>query len=359
MVLACGHDALCATCANQLPRVAGRVRCPLCRAESSLSQQPTPASLRSSGAAHGAAASSDEPGSEEEEVERELERMLREHRAVQESITSLQAILADARRERETAARRQSEMRAAEAAQAALRLAQERARRERIERQRLEAARTAELAIARALRGTHCDYFVCQPEVVESIFSEKTTCVALGDSATLMIDEDGSQFWTTGLPRQLYNKLNGRQKTLPRPRYCSMGSENRYYVDFKDGTAQWGGAVSERFSTLIRESSKRVSSVAFGESCSSYFVVFQDGSYEYTPEYVPEALCNLIESRSRRADVKYVSLGPEGEWFLSAKNGRMWWGGISVKCSNAIRPIKGRISSLHFGGDGMYFIRFE
>jgi len=30
-----------------------------------------------------------------------------------------------------------------------------------------------------------------------------------------------------------------------------------------------------------------------------------------------------------RTDLEFVSLGPNGEWMLAVRNGRMWWGGLS------------------------------
>ena len=39
----------------------------------------------------------------------------------------------------------------------------------------------------------------------------------------------------------LHNKLNGRSLELPRPTNVALGSEDRYYIEFADGTAQWSG----------------------------------------------------------------------------------------------------------------------
>ena len=64
-----------------------------------------------------------------------------------------------------------------------------------------------------------------------------------------------------------------------------------------------------------------VRSVAFGEGFDSYFLVFNDGWWDHDGD-IPHGLRRVMDSRSWRADLTCVSLGPGGEWFLRAENGR-------------------------------------
>ena len=103
-------------------------------------------------------------------------------------------------------------------------------------------------------------------------------------------------------------------------------------------------------------------SVAFGEDWDSYFVVFTDGWWGYSD--VPQSLTDTIQKRDKRADLDFVSLGPSGEWFLSAKNGRMWWIGPYQLDSDQeafkenTESLAGRIKRIHFGLNGSYVIRY-
>ena len=67
-----------------------------------------------------------------------------------------------------------------------------------------------------------------------------------------------------------------------------------------------------------------------------------------------------MDSRKRRADLSLVTLGPDGEYFLKAQNGKTWWGGISTAMSKTIRSIgNDRLKFMDFGEDNTYFIRYS
>ena len=100
-----------------------------------------------------------------------------------------------------------------------------------------------------------------------------------------------------------------------------------------------------------------IRSVTFGE-IGSWFVVYDDGMWHYMN--VPTGLKNKLEARDKRSDLKFVSLGPDGEWCLAAENGRMWWnqGTGESKLLENVDSISGRITYMTFG-EGTYFVRYE
>ena len=180
--------------------------------------------------------------------------------------------------------------------------------------------------------------------------------MACGGSATIFLYENGRWACTSGLSDGLYNKLNGRQRKLPSPVYVAMGSEDRYYVRFADGSSQWNGC--DDLSKVLKQKSngRVVKTVAFGIDWDSYFVVYTDGYWSYIN--VPCELMDIMEKRQNKSDLECVSLGPNGEYFLSAKNGRTWWGGMTTENMGIAKRKKDGIKFMDFG-DNMFFARYS
>ena len=102
--------------------------------------------------------------------------------------------------------------------------------------------------------------------------------------------------------------------------------------------------------------------VSFGGTYDTFFVIFQDGSWQYQGRGIPESLEQKLASRDDRADLVTVNLGPSGEWFVKARNGRMWWSGISVDLDRVIAKILNDGHYLHFldfGENGSYFVSYD
>lgn len=78
-----------------------------------------------------------------------------------------------------------------------------------------------------------------------------------------MLYESGVWAFTSNLPRQLYNKLHGRAYELPSPTFVALGSQDRYYIHFADGKAQWCGPDS--LTEVLHETDSTVKCIAFGE----------------------------------------------------------------------------------------------
>jgi hypothetical protein len=239
---------------------------------------------------------------------------------------------------------------------------QEKALEEQKERERLEAlaiqqAREAverqkmlKLDQIRTARGKYIEVSVTEAKFVSDSFDETVKCIACGGTSTIMIYESGGLTWSAGLAKNLHNKL---QKTLPNPTYVAMGSRDRYYIEFEDGEVEWVGC--NKMGKALRKNSSGIASVAFGEDWDSYFIVFKDGWWSYNN--IPQELIDVLEKRHRRGDLACVSLGPNGEYYMSALNGRCWWGGMSNKAFVYIGKFRDSITFMDFGDNNSYLFR--
>ena len=232
---------------------------------------------------------------------------------------------------------------------------------ERRQAKLIEQAAEMQLALRRFVRGTKSDFWLSDADSVSEMFRDDVTCVATNGTATIMLYEDGGWAFTGGLTKYLYNKLNGRQKSLPSPDYVALGSMDRYYIQFADGKSEWCGC--DELTKTLNESSRCVKTVAFGEAWDSFFVVFDDGCWACRA--VPDGLSKKLKARDKKADLKCVSLGGDGAWYLEAMNGKSWWGGVRGRTIPHIgrTNVQDRRTFLDFGSyDGhhtQYFARYE
>jgi len=73
-------------------------------------------------------------------------------------------------------------------------------------------------------------------------------------------------------------------------------------------------------------------------------------------------LVEKLKERGNLPDLVCVTLGPKGEWFLRAGNGRMWWGGISSELDELIQNLLKEdryLNFLDFGEDGTFFLTYD
>jgi hypothetical protein len=204
-------------------------------------------------------------------------------------------------------------------------------------------------------RGRRIKGQLYEADHVSKNFSAKVTCIACGGKATIMLLENGSTVWTNGLTTKLYNRLiDRRQNALPPPEYVAIGSKDRYYVRFKDGVYAWTGC--EKMTKALKETDKIVKSVAFGAQMDSYFIVYEDGWYQGSN--VPKSLIKILEDRGRKADLDCVSLGPDGEYYMRAKNGRAWWEGTSKENLATINEGGSRVKFVDFADNDAFLFRY-
>ena len=235
------------------------------------------------------------------------------------------------------------------------------------ERQRAAAAAEAERQRAeekkkrKENRGTTYCYRLLpnSTKMMDGNFTSDCSCIALSgdEDVAIMLFDRGTWAYTAGLPTALYNKLHTRAVSHPSPTVVSLGSQGRYYIRFENGKSEWAGP--ESLSETIKEDLSRTPvSVAFGESWGAYFVVFQDGGWAYRGE-IPTGLRNALTSNKDKS-IEFGSLGPNGEYFLRAKSGRIWLGGCSTEFNRRITGgTRKKLCRVHFGDNEAYICRYN
>jgi len=296
---------------------------------------------RPSSAAH-------QPADEETEARQHLAWLDGEAQRIEAERAEVRAIVDGFERRRAEEAARRAEEEWARQAQAAANAA---AAAREAEAARLEAVRTA--------RGTglivRLDAF---EDFVQDSFDRRCDCISTNGDATILLFDDGGWAWTGGLNKGLHKALQGRQKTLPRPTCVSI-SRDRWFVQFADGA--WKGNVPDELEdSLLKEvrQGRRVASVAFGEGYDTYFVVYTDGYWGYNGS-IPEGLAKVLNSRNSKADLTAVSLGPNGEWYISVRNGRAWWGGHTDGMSSSVAEVGNNVTFMDFGEDYTWLLRYK
>jgi hypothetical protein len=188
--------------------------------------------------------------------------------------------------------------------------------------------------------------------------------VATNGKGTVFLYGNGGVAYTPSIPKALYQKLRQLRSSsyASRPSFVALGTRDRYFVAFNDGTADWKGPHAlDKILKKALAAGKLPRSVAFGSTYDTFFVVFHDGSWQYQGRGIPETLEEKLASRDDRADLVSLNLGPSGEWFLKAENGRMWWSGITQDLDSVLSKIlkEGYLHSMDFGENGSYFISYE
>lgn len=211
--------------------------------------------------------------------------------------------------------------------------------------------------------------------------------VATNGRGTVFLYGNGGVAYTPSIPKALYQKLRQLRSSSfsSRPCFVSLGTRDRYFVAFNDGSGDWKGS-----SALDKMLKKRVlrnlvggstsggakktlgdgndsafsmlpRSVAFGATYDTFFVVFNDGTWEYQGRSVPKSLEKKLRERDDAADLVLCNLGPNGEWFLKVESGKMWWSGISPELDAVLKKItkKGFLHNMDFGENGSYFVSYD
>ena len=183
-------------------------------------------------------------------------------------------------------------------------------------------------------------------------------CATTNGVGTVILYKYGHCVFTNNIPQKLHEKLDIRKRThVPKPPvYISLGTKNRFYIKLINGDHLWAGCNS--MTKYLKACGKEVSSVTFGKKFKSYFIVFSDGSWESGDE-IPTGLNEIILERSSLLDFSSVSIGPNQEWFLKTKDGKVLWGGISRKLQARVAQLGDRITNMDFGDGGSYIVQYK
>ncbi|KAL7536785.1 hypothetical protein ACHAXR_007392 [Thalassiosira sp. AJA248-18] len=197
---------------------------------------------------------------------------------------------------------------------------------------------------------------------------------------SIVLRENGAFDVIGKIPDVLSKKLF-RSKG-PLPDQISLGTLGRYYVHFSDGSFHFYGppslskiltkshkAQKQRRRTRGQRGNVSIVSVAFGKELADFFVVGppllcprvqSDGAWEAHGN-LPSGLEELMTTRKGRADLHWVALGVNDEWCVRAKNGRVWWEGVSDEADEALADIlakdgENELKYIDFGIDETYFL---
>lgn len=170
-----------------------------------------------------------------------------------------------------------------------------------------------------------------------------------------------------------------------RPVYVALGTMNRHYVAYADGTETWRGprALGRALRNGGADRSP-VASLSFGRTYQTFVVVYRDGTWDLGGDLPARLRRDVLSSRRASNDVgatttrlECVSLGPNDEWF--ARSGRrrgrdvetssttttstltgsaIWWGGVGDGLSRCLSAIDTRIRYVDFGADRSYVVQY-
>lgn len=101
-----------------------------------------------------------------------------------------------------------------------------------------------------------------------------------------------------------------------------------------------------------------ISGVALGPN-ETYHILFQDGRQAWRD--LPTVLYNKLNGRAYNLPgVSFVSLGPQGEWFVKFEDEKCYWGGPTTsEFDLSIKDDDFNVESVTFGPNQTWFVRFS
>ena len=186
--------------------------------------------------------------------------------------------------------------------------------------------------------------------------------VSTNGLGTVFLYGNGGVAYTPNIPRALYQRLSQLRNSklhASRPCYVSLGTRERYFVAFFDGTFSYKGPKG--LDKELKKMTKAPRSVAFGTNYDTFFVVKNDGTFRYMGR-IPTDLEKKLVAWKNRTDLSCINLGPSGEWFLRSQDGRVAWGGGTAEMEEAIQELLHEdhaLRFLDFGENGSYFVSYD
>jgi hypothetical protein len=187
--------------------------------------------------------------------------------------------------------------------------------------------------------------------------------VATNGTGTVFLYGNGGVAYTPNIPRALYHRLSQLRNSKlhsSRPAYVALGTRERYFVAFHDGTFSYKGPKG--LDRELRKLTKPPLSVAFGSNYDAFFIVFHDGFWKFQGRGIPGELEERLATRKEPTKLACVNIGPSGEWFLRSQDGRVGWGGVSDEMDEAIQSLLDDghfLNFLDFGENGSYFVSYD
>jgi hypothetical protein len=186
--------------------------------------------------------------------------------------------------------------------------------------------------------------------------------VSTNGLGTVFLYGNGGVAYTPNIPRQLYHRLSQLRNSKShsgRPSYISLGTRDRFFMTFYDGTFCYKGPKA--LDRELRKISKAPKSVSFGQTYDAFFIVFHDGTWKYQGRGIPPDLEAKLKSVGPNLKLSCVNLGPNNEWFLRSAE-RVGWGGGSEELEDAIKELMDAghyVNFLDFGENGSYFVSYD
>jgi hypothetical protein len=197
--------------------------------------------------------------------------------------------------------------------------------------------------------------------LMDDMVDDEVSCVAINGFGALILYDDG-EFAHYEIPVELYNKLTGRQKSLPKPEYAALGPNDTYYIRFADGSSQWNG-IGDDFSSYVKEN--EVDKVAFCAD-GGWFVSTEEGGFQLKGAF-GDLVTKLKWPSNRKRSIENVSLGSCGAYFVSFTDGHWIYGGpsndqYSYNLNNLVGKMNkiGKLRHVYFGASADdWLIRYQ
>lgn len=199
------------------------------------------------------------------------------------------------------------------------------------------------------------------------------TAIPTNGQSCIILREDGS-FDTIGtLSDRIENQLFPK-KGLVVPEQIFLGTKDRHFIRFRDGQFVFYGppdlakVLNQKRNRQRRGKNRnrgkrekmqqaKVTSLAFGKAIDDFFLVRSDGSW-HSNGNLPEGLEDLLDKRNDNIDLEFVSIGPDDEWAVKDKTGRVYWGGVSDEVDERLEEILeySDVFWIDFGLEESYFL---
>jgi len=181
--------------------------------------------------------------------------------------------------------------------------------------------------------------------------------IAFGNDSWVKV-EDEVITWSKGLPKELWNLLNGRycndkQKNSP---LKSLSFDNdKFFAFFEDGAWRTWGYYHEGLCEELNESEGDMEFFSFGENTSH---IFRRSEITYWCG-VPSRMDQLLKTRHQHT-VTWAQLGCNGAYFLKYSDGQYYWGGLHESLDELLTNNQAEITRVYLSpsDNDVYYVEY-